>query len=59
MLKEYILIPMLFYYASNDSIFDCNINLFLTLCLYIYIYIILVLPHAIGPNVEAALLTRH
>ena len=39
MLKEYILIPMLFYYASNDSIFDCNINLFLTLCLYIYIYI--------------------
>ena len=40
MLREYILIPRLFYYASNESIFDCNISLFLTLCcLYIYIYI--------------------
>ena len=59
MLREYILIPRLFYYASNESIFDCNISLFLTLCcVYIYIYI-LVLPHATGPNVEVALSTRH
>ena len=37
MLREYILIPRLFYYTSNESIFDCNISLFLTLrCLYIY-----------------------
>ena len=37
MLREYNLIPRLFYYASNESIFNCNTNLFLTLCcLYIY-----------------------